>query len=377
MALLNLVYLYSYLLIYSLKLTTMKTQKSGNGVKVANINEVTRRLLGSYWDEYFVKSLKASEIMPIWNYKVEGLNLEKAKNKIIQAIKERESIHSQRDKQKWVGQYCANKYSKLLKQKQRSIEYFLTKCKQLQPVQEYSNYKYGNYKYKRRTFILEGIKHNGYPVTALITWDEDHNWDYYSKSYGRPKSSYYNRCVIFKSIEKLGREKTLYTHNLINFSGDFMKTAIIAFFNPVKVKVSKELKSVQLADYFNLNELHKINGYRLFERKIDNMVWDYAIFDTKTKVTYHSFNKNYLISGLKNKSQAKINNEFEEITKETGFKLGFCESGMKQFSEDNKLDYEGVYTRKDLRNIVIQNRNLNYAKYKAELKQIGITLNCK
>lgn len=355
----------------------MKKQISGNGVKVANLFAVVAKIEGkNNWWENRIKKMKASELSIFWDYKTEGFTLPIAKEKLIETIVVREKLHEAKIK---VGKSTvsrAEKYLTLQTEKKKRIDNYIKMCTTLSHVRDYSHFGYGNYKYSRRTFILPGTE-TPYPVTATVDWSEDHDWNFYAKKYGRPKSTYSDRAVVFQTVGKLGKFEDIFRFDLTSFSGNFMEKAIAAFFKVGKVKCVKELKPVQLADYFSLNETHQINGYRLFERKIGKLGWDYAIFDTKTGNTFHSYDAKTLVSGLRAKIQAKLDVEYETITKQTGFGLGFCETGMKQFCEDNGVDFEGEYSRKDLRNIVLQKRDLNCRKYRIELRKIGIILNCK
>lgn len=355
----------------------MKTKVGGSGVNAANRFEILKRIESNpnYWD-YRVERLSASQLREVWNYRAEGLNLPAAKEELFKAITEKEKINEKRRNARYFSTtWREEKYLKMQEEKRNSIRLFLKRVESMAPAQDYFRYSYGNYKYQHRTFRLE---HNNFPVTVTVTvyWSEDHDWDYYAKSYSRPKSTYSDRAVIFKSIGKLGREEEIFRFDLNSFAGNFMEKAIAAFLRVRKVKCSKELKPIQLADYFKVKETHKINGYRIFERYI-GVLWDYAILDTKTGTTYHAWKKEDLVSGLRAKLQAKIDHETEEITKDTGYRLGFCETGMRQFCSDNNVDFEGVYTRQELRNIVIANRSINCKKYRTELSKIGIILNCK
>lgn len=355
----------------------MKNSKSGNGVKVANLFEVVRIIEGkNNWNGWKIEKMKSAEMLAVWDYKKEGLALPEAKTRLLDVIALRKKLNIEKVKVGKSKYFTAGKYLLLLAEKNKNIERFLNSVSGMESVRNYLRYSYGNYKYQHRSFILPGTK-MPYPVVAKISWSENHDWEYYAKSYGRPKSTYSDRAVIFQTIGKLGKVEEIFRFELASFAGNFMEKAIVAFFKVEKVKCAKELKHVQLADYFSLNETNRINGYRLFERKIGDVVWDYAILDTKTGTTYHANSQDQLVAGLRAKIQAKLDVEFETITKETGYGLGFCETGMRQFCEDNNVDFEGAYSRKELRNIAIQKREVNCKKYKSELKQIGIHLNCK
>lgn len=349
----------------------MKTKISGSGVKAANRFQIVSKIEGKkYWTKYHIERMKSPDLIHFWNYKLEGLTLDVAKLQLIKCIETRDQVAAAKPK-RWHGK-AKGKYTELLSEKKKRIADFLAACEKLEPAQRAYHYNYGNYKYKQRTFIL--TNKTEHPFTMSVSWCEDHDWEFYSKRYGYPKSTYSDRCVIFKTIGKLGVTTDVFTYPLESFSGNFVERAIAAFYKVGKVKVEKELKPVQLADFFALHELHKVNGYRLFERRIGEMVWDYAILDPKTHTTYHSNSQEQLIPGLRAKIEAKSEVETAVITKATGFALGFCETGMRSFCADNNIDFDGSYPRKDLRNIVVANREINLRKYRKELSKIGIKL---
>lgn len=53
---------------------------------------------------------------------------------------------------------------------------------------------------------------------------------------------------------------------------------------------------------------------------------------------------------------------------------GFCFAGIRQFMELNGIDSESI-TMKELRAVVVRNRELNYKLYSTHLKRMGLTLN--
>lgn len=214
-------------------------------------------------------------------------------------------------------------------------------------------------------------KFRGYYVTTHEIENED--WNRYSKAW-------HNKYGAYRWIERryilLSKRDERIEIDVKKWQGNWLINALSKYFN-IQSSCPKGRKKIQLNKAFTVNFIKQINGYELYERAFENIHIDYAIFDTKTKTAYHDENYNNLITGLKRKFEAKYNFENENITKETAKKLGFCLAGVKQFCEDNNIDYEGSYTRKELRNIVVQNRQVNCEKYKQELKKLGIILNCK
>lgn len=354
----------------------MKT-KSGNGVKVTNYEKIVSSICKANgykrnWNESFIERIKSVDLLNFWDYKSEGLKLDQAKSLLINACNKRYLIS--KNKHKEFHLYSKkNRFLDMQSEKRKAIETFILFCEKLESIKKAYCYRYGNYKYSHKTFILP-CTNTKYPVTLTVAWDEEHDWDFYAKSYNRPKSTYDNRRIEFKTIGKFGNKEIIFTYLLDSFAGNFIEKAIAAFYKIDKIKVSKELKSLQLQDYFSLTELKAINGYRLFNRRIGNVSWDFAILDTKTGMNFHSFNLENLVPGLRNKITAKFDIENTEINKQTGYSLGFCETGMRSFCNDNNVDFEGTYTRKELRNIVTKNREQNYRKYKTELNKIGISI---
>jgi hypothetical protein len=221
-----------------------------------------------------------------------------------------------------------------------------------------------------KSTLIEYKKHSMY---FRVTWDEESDWEYYSKRYGRPKNTYSNKRVELLEINKLGQLIKTAEYNLNNFQGDFLYRAIFNLLKCCKQEVPKRLKRVQLNDYIEIKLIRKIRDVEFYERLFAGIHFDFCV--SQNKNTYHNANYNNLLSGLRNKINAHYESENEKITKETGFGLGFCETGMKNFCMNNNLDFEGSYTRQELRNIVLQNRAMNYSKYKTELRKIGIILN--
>jgi hypothetical protein len=57
--------------------------------------------------------------------------------------------------------------------------------------------------------------------------------------------------------------------------------------------------------------------------------------------------------------------------------FGFCMAGIRQFCEANGIDHTSSFTGKELRDIVVRNRDLNCKMYQGYLKKMGVSLNCK
>ena len=57
-------------------------------------------------------------------------------------------------------------------------------------------------------------------------------------------------------------------------------------------------------------------------------------------------------------------------------KFGWCLTGIRNFMELNNIENDNV-TIKELRNIVVKNREINCKNYRYYLRRLGIILNCK
>lgn len=209
-----------------------------------------------------------------------------------------------------------------------------------------------------------------YYITVTQTENED--WEAYSKSWHNahgPKRTIESREINF--YKNGAKDKTVFTDS---FAGNYLIKAIVQFFNLKKVKVSKELKKVQLINEAEVIFIRKIQSVRIYKRTIAGALLDYcAIYKNET---YHAASIQDAVKGLIRKAKAHISEEFELIDKKVGYQLGFCESGIKSFCDDNSLDFEGEYTRKELRNVVVKNRQVNCEKYKSELSKLKIFINC-
>ena len=230
----------------------------------------------------------------------------------------------------------------------------LYKTMELKSIKEIQSTKYGSCIYA--------------DAVATVTYREVKDWNYYSKNYKHPKITVYGRKVTF---EKKGYIKTV---DLDNFNGDFLLKAYVKAFKVKAYKQKGFARKVQLNDYLRTKKIRCIGNVELWERTINKAHYDYCAVINKT--TYHAFTKKEALSGLKKKINAKIKKEMEVISKKTGYNLGFCETGMKSFCEDNDLDLEGSYTRAELRNIILQKRKLNCDKYAPEIRKLGIILGC-
>lgn len=264
--------------------------------------------------------------------------------------------------------------AKLINEREEKIKYFVSETglsKQFynteKNILEVQNNKASNAYNAKKMYA----KFGKYYIT--VTQEESEDWGAYSKGWHKahgPRRTIESRDINFYKNGKL--ESSV---SVNSFAGNYLINAIISKFNLQKIKVSKELKKVQLIDEAEVVLIRQILSTKIYERRLAGVHLDYCVVHKNE--TFHAQTVEKTIAGLQNKIKAEKYFEREMISKEDGFKLGFCESGMKSFCEDNNVDFEGQYSRKDLRNIVIKSRALNCEKYNSELKKIGILLNCK
>ena len=208
-----------------------------------------------------------------------------------------------------------------------------------------------------------------------VAWDTDSDWNYYSRRYNRPKNTYSNRRVELLTFSYDGDSngiKIVDVYHVNAFRGPFLIDAIAHLFNLRPVKVAKGLKKVQLNDYFEITLLRNVCGVQIYSRSVAGQLVDYCALYHNT--TYHASTVAAAVAGLKNKIRERAEYEGEIINYEAARKLGFCDAGIRSFATDNELDINAQYTRAELRNIVLRRRELNYDKYRDELRRIGINI---
>jgi hypothetical protein len=215
----------------------------------------------------------------------------------------------------------------------------------------------------------------------VVRHDETEDWDKYSKSWHNAHGPY--REITDRYVTAYQNGSILTSIHLNSFAGNFLFNAIVEALKVQKVKVAKELKAVQLVEYFGVKPLKSINNVALYERTLAGETVDYCA--VANGVTFHALTIDAAISGLREKLEKAAKVETERIDRENTVlnyayvheKYGFCESGTRSFCELNGLDFDGEYTLRQVREALVKNREANCSRYKAELKQIGIILNCK
>jgi hypothetical protein len=317
----------------------------------------------------WTQKLKASEITSVWDYKSEGLNLEDAKNLLRKQIESEAGIRLARGYKSTPVE--TGRILHMQEEKHRRIADWNAKYESAGHPASYIYYTAPQLTGNDHLFRVQTA--SKYPVIAKVTCCVEKDWDYYAKNYKFPKVTVSGRKVEFLTLDKTGRAVTLYVHNIQAFRGVWMEEAIISFAGLKKVKSNN--KRIQINDYMTINLIREIGGCKIYSRLLGSIVWGYAL--EYKGITYHSEKLTDLISGYRFKVANHKKIEGEIISYETGKSLGFCDSGIRQFCADNNLDPDTTMTRADLRNVLVSNRKVNCQKYRTELLQIGIVLNCK
>lgn len=201
-----------------------------------------------------------------------------------------------------------------------------------------------------------------------VSQDECEFWDSYSRKYHNafgPKRSVSNRLINFYRDGKKAFEV-----KVNNFAGHFILNAIISEFRLQKVKVAKELRKVQIIEEADIELIKEVYSTKVFKRSLGGITLDFCAVNEN--VTFHAKTVSKSIAGLKLKLKTGKIQIAEIVNKHTGFRLGFCTSGMKSFCENNGLDFEASYTKKEIRDVVMQSKDANFDLYGFELYKLGI-----
>lgn len=210
-----------------------------------------------------------------------------------------------------------------------------------------------------------------YYIKTSIKIEEDS--DYYSKSWHSRYGS--KKTKSDRTIHVLKNGKEVHTIGLKSFGGNWLINSLVKVLKIKKVKVHSSLRKVQLNDYFCVDKIEQKLNVSIYKRTLSGEFIDYCI--VKGNDTFHADSIAECFSGLKRKIKERRMFDGQIITAADAYDLGFCQAGVQSFCNDNNLDINGTYARKELRNIVTAKRTLNCNKYEEELKQLGINLNCK
>jgi hypothetical protein len=230
------------------------------------------------------------------------------------------------------------------------------------------------YPYRRPKFALA----NG--ILGEVVFHVNEDWNYYSKRYNKPKVTVTGKGVEF-TFPKAVLAGTSCAVNLKKvfqpverFAGNWLLEVLARQFG--KTKINKDLRKVQLHECFSLLKIRSIASVEIYARIVAGTVYDYCALAGKE--TYHASSPKLAIAGLREKRTTRNQLDAELLTFRGAKKAyHFCDTGLRIFCADNDIDVKSALTRAELRNIVINKKELNCGKYSADLYKIGIKLNCK
>lgn len=349
----------------------------------------------------YTKNITAEKLRPLWDYRAEGLKLTEAQAALQAEIDRQDAIKKTRSNV--FGSFntgdvlCHNegKYAKALAEKTRLLaehaakwwslyesKLFAERGQNGYALTEVSEKTSASYPYRKPQFALaDGI-------IGRVDFDVTDNWDYYSKKYGRPKTTVDGRGVWFTYPQAqftsaanggIRVELKRSWQSLDRFVGNWFFSVLAAEFG--KTRVEKNLRRVQLHECFFLRLERKIKGVEIYARVVANTVYDFCA--VVGKETFHAATAKEAVAGLREKRESRV--RFDSETLRAAFKNGkcnvagamFCSTGVRNFCADNGIEESAEMSRAELRNIVLKNRKLNCEKYADELRQIGIIVNCK
>lgn len=199
-------------------------------------------------------------------------------------------------------------------------------------------------------------------VTVRFYCDVD--WDYYSKTYRRnggiPKKTYSKFQVI---VSAKGREVT---YPLESFRGNYLIEPIRKFF---QIKPTKKVNGVQITKFHRIEEAKKVAGYRIYERYLAGMLYDYCIVSS-LGVTFHSHEYRGLVEGIRQKIGTK-DPRVKIYDLSLAKKLNFCDEGTNDFIDHYQLDRRKTYTKEKLRSAIFLDPSCAL-KYPGEILKLGL-----
>lgn len=199
--------------------------------------------------------------------------------------------------------------------------------------------------------------------------DEDRN--YYSKAWHRchgPKRTISDRTL---TIKNLSWKKKILTFPLKSFAGDFVARSVCEA--GLEPKKSKGSMKIRLHRAYDAIFLESKRGYKFFSRTLLGSHYDYVIV-SPLGMTYHSESREFLISGLHNKIRKQSRKLNGKIDFELCKKLGFCESGIREFCEIFNFSLKGKYFPSDIE-AAVRNDPSNAGAFMRELKILSSALN--
>lgn len=178
-------------------------------------------------------------------------------------------------------------------------------------------------------------------------------------------------------VSRVGALEVVRTVWIDGFRGHWLIRAIAELYNLPKVRVPRALKPVQIGDYFALEQVRSVAGVQIYRRTLAGETVDYCAVAGAT--TYHAATPREAIAGLRHKLQQaramearRVARDGEVLTAQHGFRLGFCQAGIRAFCDANDLDFGSTYTRGELRERVALRKHHNHRHWRSELAQMGL-----
>ncbi len=208
--------------------------------------------------------------------------------------------------------------------------------------------------------------------TVVAREDVHEDWDAYSKrwhaSHG-PKRTVSNRRVEARRYGTNG-ELELKTAKLESWRGNWQLNTAVAL---GLLKEHKGLAHIRLHPAYEVREVRKVLGYRVYERLLAGEHVDFCVL-SPLGATYHAATPAECIAGLRKKLEAVERAKTATIT--YGFchkRLGFCETGLKSFARTFGLDVRGAYTPDEIE-AKVRSNPVAAAPYAFELRRLAEAL---
>lgn len=209
--------------------------------------------------------------------------------------------------------------------------------------------------------------------TITTSQDIDANRNYYSKAWHRKygaKFTVSNRQITFTRPH--GRGTLTKTMKLKSWSGDYVARAVIEF--GLEPKRPKFPLSIRLNKAYDATFLREKHGFKFYARTLLGEVVDYVIV-SPLGTTYHDDIENNLTKGLRKKIKNRARKLRGELIDWTVCKkLGFCDSGLKEFCNLYGLNTRSIYTPEEIER-VIRKRPKLATPFLSELKTLARAVN--
>lgn len=216
----------------------------------------------------------------------------------------------------------------------------------------------------------------------LIRAVEEGQWvhDRYSRSWHRMYGGIWevlDRRVELLRVGRLLELEVVAPISINAFRGHWLIRAIIELLGLEPVPVPRGLRAIQGNPHFEVDYVRSLGPVRIYVRRLAGEPVDYcAVVDGET---FHAASPREAVKGLHHKVKLRAEKaavqaarEREVLTAEDGFALGFCEAGMRDFCSLNGLDFDGAYTRAELRQVIDRRRDENLIYWRQELSRIGL-----